>query len=94
MARGPAGPRYYDDPDPFKIVYPKIHPPGFPGQLVSRAQSRMYPIHDHCAWVNRAGDGNTDVAASHFHRVIAGRVLPDESDGHTHYMTGLPCGAG
>lgn len=54
----------------------------------------MYPIHDHCAFVDRRGDGKTDVAASHYHNVRGGSVLPDQSDGHTHRLTGLPCGAG
>jgi hypothetical protein len=54
----------------------------------------MYPIHDHCAFVDRQGDGVTGVDASHFHYVRGGKVKPDSSDGHTHNLTGLPCGAG
>lgn len=54
----------------------------------------MYPLHSHGAWLNHEGTGNTDVAAGHFHRVSNFRVQPDPSDGHTHELTMLPCGAG
>ena len=54
----------------------------------------MYPLHSHGAWLNREGTGNTDVATGHFHRVVGFRVQPDPSDGHTHELTMLPCGAG
>jgi hypothetical protein len=72
-----------------------MDPPAFPSQLTSRCvDTKLYPIHDHQAFVNRNGEGVTDVVASHFHRIRDGRVLPDASDGHTHYLTGLPTGAG
>jgi hypothetical protein len=81
-------------PDPENVVYPTTLPPGFPCELTSRDAGKMYPIHDHGAYLNADGDGTTDVTAGHYHRVRGGRVLPDESDGHTHRLTGLPCGAG
>lgn len=81
-------------PDPDRVVRPTTAPPPFPPQMTSSDAGKMYPIHYHCAFVNRAGDGTTDVSASHYHRVRNGRILPDPSDGHTHRFTGLPCGAG
>ena len=54
----------------------------------------MYPLHNHGAWLNKEGSGNTDVDAGHYHRVVNFRVQADPSDGHTHELTMLPCGAG
>jgi len=54
----------------------------------------MYPVHNHGAFLREDGNGNTDVAAGHFHRVVNFRVQADPSDGHTHEMTMLPCGVG
>lgn len=51
-------------------------------------------MHAHGAWIDKGGNGNTDVTAAHFHRVRGFVVMPDESDGHTHELTMLPCGAG
>jgi hypothetical protein len=81
-------------PDPNLVVYPTTAPPPFPPQLTTREAGKLYPVHDHCAFVDVKGDGNTDVVASHFHYVRDSRVLPDPSDGHKHDLTGLPCGAG
>lgn len=56
---------------------------------------KLTPIHNHFAYVEPStGDGVTGVDAGHYHRVRAGQVLPSESDGHTHKLTGLPAGAG
>lgn len=84
--------RQYPDPD--RVVYPTTLPPTFPCQQTMRTSSRAFPIHNHDAWLDREGDGNTGVDAGHFHRIRDGRVLPDLTDGHTHEMTDLPCGAG
>lgn len=54
----------------------------------------MYPIHSHGAWLNADGTGNTDVDSGHYHVVKEFRVQADPSDGHTHQITTLPCGAG
>lgn len=88
-------------PNPAAIVYPTTAPPRFACALTTRTQlaqrpgaRTIYPIHDHSAFVDKDGNGNTDTVASHFHRVINGRVMPDESDGHTHSLSNLPCGAG
>lgn len=51
-------------------------------------------MHSHGAWLDKTGNGNTDVTAAHYHRVRDFVVLPDQSDGHTHELTMLPCGAG
>lgn len=87
-------------PNPANVIYPTTAPPRFPPQLTSRGPSPttdkrfLYPIHDHCAFIDSEGNGVTDVTASHYHRVVGGVIRPDESDGHTHELTGLPCGAG
>jgi hypothetical protein len=86
----------YPKPYPDTNAIPRIAagPPPFPAQLTSRDPAKLYPIHDHMAFVDKHGEGVTDVVASHFHRVKDGRVLPDESDGHVHRLTGLPAGVG
>lgn len=84
-------PRY---PDPDRVPYARLHPVGNPCQLTTQVSGKMYPMHNHGAWLDENGEGNTDVDAGHYHRVKNFRVLPDESDGHTHELTGLPCGAG
>ena len=81
-------------PNPDNVRYATTLPPPFPCQMTTRTASKSYPIHYHGAWINAAGDGNTDVDAGHFHRVRNGRVLADQTDGHTHDLTMLPCGAG
>jgi hypothetical protein len=81
-------------PNPDDVVYPTTQPPKFAGQLTDRRSGRLFPIHNHIAFVDANGDGVTDVVASHFHRIRGGRVLPDASDSHEHVLTGLPAGAG
>lgn len=81
-------------PDPDTVVYPTTGAPQFRPQLTSRNSGKLYPLHAHTAFVAVNGEGATDVVAGHFHRVRNWRVLPDESDGHTHALTGLPAGAG
>ena len=84
-------------PDPSRIPYPTTAPPPFPPRVTTPTivhGRTIYPIHDHCAFINVNGEGVTDAVASHFHRVRNGRILPDQSDGHTHNATSLPCGAG
>lgn len=81
-------------PNPDAVQYARPMPPGFPCQLTTQTTGKSYPIHNHGAWLNAQGDGNTDVDSGHFHRVRGFKVLPDQSDGHTHEMTMLPCGAG
>ena len=82
-------------PDPSRIVYPTTDPPKYRCQLTSKCtKSRLYPLHEHDAYVDEKGNGVTTVVAQHYHRVLEGRLLPDPSDGHEHRLTGLPCGAG
>lgn len=81
-------------PNPDAVVYPTTQPPGFPCQITTRDAGKSTPIHQHGAWLNAEGDGNTDLDSGHFHRVRGFRVMPDESDGHTHNLTMLPCGVG
>jgi hypothetical protein len=84
------------------IVYQTTQPPRFPPQLTSVTippegrpdAASLYQLHNHQAFVDREGDGVTDVVAGHYHRVRGGRVQPDGSDGHTHKLTGLASGAG
>ncbi len=81
-------------PDPAAVAYPTTLPPPFPCQMTTRNTAVRYPVHEHGAYMNGQGDGNTDVVSGHYHRIKDGRVLPDESDGHIHEITMLPCGAG
>ena len=50
-------------------------------------------MHEHTTWLDKDGNGNTDLDAGHFHRVRGFKIYADESDGHTHELTMLPCGA-
>lgn len=75
-------------------MYPTGMPQPFPCQLTLRSAGKNVPMHEHGAWLNAQGNGNTDVASGHYHRVRGFKVLPDPSDGHTHGLTTLPCGAG
>lgn len=61
--------------------------------MTTQTASRAYPLHNHGAWLTSGGNGNTDLDAGHFHRVIGFRVMA-APDGHTHDLTMLPCGAG
>ena len=81
-------------PNPDAVQYASTQPTGFPCQLTTQVSARLYPVHHHGAWLNEAGNGNTDLRSGHFHRVVGGRVQPDLSDGHTHELTSLPCGWG
>ncbi len=94
---------YYPKPVPDidDVVYPTTAPPRFPLQLTGRTiladrphARTIYPIHLHEAAVDAQGNGATTTVASHYHRVRNGEILPDESDGHVHRLTGLPSGAG
>lgn len=81
-------------PNPANVLYPTTLPAPFGCKLTTRNAGKLYPMHDHSAFINSEGTGNTAVDASHFHRVIGWKVIPDESDGHTHQLTRLPCGTG
>lgn len=87
-------------PNPLAIPIPSTLPPTFAPALTSQTRPArpgartIYPIHEHCAFVSGKGEGTTTVVASHFHRILNGRILPDASDGHTHDFTGFSCGAG
>ena len=80
-------------PNPDRVVYPTGQPLAFTCQLTTRAGGRIYPMHEHGSWLDKDGNGNTDLDAGHFHRVRGFKIYPDESDGHSHEMTMLPCGA-
>lgn len=85
-------PRRYPDPDAVK--YAKTMPPRFPCQMTTDATGRIYPMHHHGAWIDKLGNGNTDLDAGHWHHVRSFKVESDPTDGHTHELTMLPCGAG
>lgn len=87
-------------PDPRLIPISAMIPPAIAPVLTSQTRlsrpgaNTLYPVHDHCAFVHNDNSGNTSVVASHFHRVVRGKVQPDPSDGHTHDLTGYACGPG
>lgn len=80
-------------PNPDRVVYPTGQPLAATCQLTTRSGARIYPMHEHTTWLDEGGNGNTDLDAGHFHRVRNFKILADESDGHTHELTMLPCGA-
>lgn len=80
--------------DPYLIPRPQAFPATYPCQQTTRSQSKLTVVHAHRAWLDAEGNGVTDITLSHFHRIIAGRLMPDPSDGHEHGLTNIPCGAG
>ncbi len=80
--------------DPFKIVRPLMFPQTHPCRLTNRGWGKLHPVHVHNAYPDAQGNGNTSISVSHYHRIVGGRVLPDESDGHTHGITNVLCGTG
>jgi hypothetical protein len=90
----PRDPYFNYRPNPNLIPIPSTAPPRFVPQLTNKRAGKLFGLHQHRAFIDKDGNGTTDVVDSHFHRVRDGRVLPDESDGHTHNLTGLPAGAG
>lgn len=81
-------------PNPDAVVYAAPLPPRFPCQQTTQDPGKLYPVHNHGAWMDRQGNGTTDVDSGHYHRVRRFKVVQDQSDGHTHQLTMLPCGAG
>lgn len=81
--------------DPYNIPRPRMFPMHSPCVMTTQGYGTLTPVHTHRAYPNAEGNGNTDIIASHFHRILGGRVLPDQSDGHTHDLRyNMPCGAG
>lgn len=80
--------------DPYQIPRPRMFPQTHPCMLTDRSAGKLYPVHVHNAYPDKDGNGTTNIACSHFHRIIGGRILPDESDGHEHGLTNLRCGTG
>ena len=86
-------------PDVNAVVRPTTAPPRFRPILsswtVSSATTHdQYPMHNHVVFMNVKGEGVTDLAAGHFHRVHGAKIQPDGSDGHEHTLTALSAGAG
>jgi hypothetical protein len=69
-------------------------PPRHPCQLTTDDAGRIYSAHHHGAWIDKLGNGNTDLDSGHWHHVRSFKVEADPTDGHTHELTMLPCGAG
>jgi hypothetical protein len=65
-----------------------------PSYMVSRGAGRLHPVHIHKAFVDAVGNGTTSIDASHFHRILGWRILPDESDSHEHGLTRVRTGRG
>jgi hypothetical protein len=80
-------------PDPRSIKGPAMFPMRRPAQATSRSGGLRTPVHSHRAYPDRNGNGNTELAAGHFHAIVGGQVLP-AVDGHTHILTDVPNGAG
>jgi hypothetical protein len=58
-----------------------------PSYMITRGAGKLYPVHIHKAFIDKNGNGTTSIDVSHFHRILSGRILPDESDGHEHGIT-------
>jgi hypothetical protein len=80
--------------DPYKIPRPGMFPERSPAYLTNRSEGRLAPTHVHIAYVDAQGNGSTSISCSHFHRIVGGAILPDESDSHAHGLTNIPAGAG
>jgi hypothetical protein len=61
-------------------------------RLTTRSSGALVPDHMHRAYPD-AGNGMTDMVASHFHYIRDGRILPSSADGHTHNLLNVICGA-
>jgi hypothetical protein len=82
-------------PDPeavTRLVSPTMKPATRIRRLTTRtAYTKHFPVHEHVVTVDpRTGNGVSDIVAGHFHRVVGGRIMPAESDGHEHALTLLP----
>lgn len=80
--------------DPRNIARPRLYPESNPGFLTTRGWGRIAPVHMHTAYPDMNGNGFTSMEVSHFHRIVNGRIMPDESDSHEHTITNIPNGAG
>jgi hypothetical protein len=76
--------------DPYKIPRPQLFPRPWTRVLTTRDYGRSSPVHTHRARFDSDGNGITDIVASHFHRVLGGRVMPSPVDSHEHKLTGIP----
>ena len=79
-------------PNPNLVVTPTVRP----RNLIQRLTTRSFgpgAIHEHEAYMDRQGNGRTDIVAGHSHNITAGVIEPDR-DGHTHALTILPAGTG
>jgi hypothetical protein len=81
--------------DPYNIPRPQMFPMRNPCIGTSQDYGKLTAVHAHRAYPDAQGNGNTDIVAAHYHRIVEGRLLPDQSDSHTHQLFyNLPCGAG
>lgn len=80
--------------DPYLIPRPAMFPMALPCRMTTQDDGRLAPVHTHRAYPDRAGNGTTDIVASHFHYIRNGEIVPSPIDGHTHRLTNLSCGAG
>jgi hypothetical protein len=80
--------------DPRNIPRPAMFPMTNPCRLTSRSGGCSAPVHSHRAYPDAAGNGMTDIIASHFHVIRNGIVLGSNIDGHIHRLTNVLCGTG
>ncbi len=78
----------------FRRVKTTPFPMRQPSYLVGRGSGRVHPIHTHRAFIDKAGNGTTSIDVSHYHRIVDGRILPDESDSHEHAILRVRTGSG
>lgn len=73
---------------------PWMFPADRPCYQAAASSGRLAAVHSHRAYPDANGNGLTEITANHFHKIQGGLILPDESDGHTHRLSHIPCGAG
>lgn len=79
-------------PNPDAIARPTAGMAPYPPYLTSWDGGGMTPIHNHKAYIDKAGNGVTSTDASHYHEVRNGVI--QEAHGHAHGRTRLPAGRG
>lgn len=51
----------------------------------------VYGPHDHCAYYDQHGNGQTSEDDDHAHTIEGGQIGPNNEDGHVHGITSTSC---
>lgn len=80
--------------DPYRIPRPQLYPRPRTCVITTQDWGRSAPVHTHRATFDANGNGLTDITADHYHRILAGRVIPSPVDSHEHRLTNVRVGIG